>query len=185
MACAPPSRRPARWPRRCSQRYVRLIKIGARVIEHTARIRIHLPSSCPERSLFRTVRSLSCRAAHEQWGRGPDQPPTEAHQFRARCTASGNTPIQPIGLLPLARSTYVQKRGASCIFAAKIPNHRRRRLLRRRSQWPRRHATQPRDELPPSHQRSPTAGTTAYRSRGRMSGLDADLFCSAAGRSWP
>ena len=33
----------------------RLIKIGARVIEHTARIRIHLPSSCPERSLFRTV----------------------------------------------------------------------------------------------------------------------------------
>src|ERR1700745_3456863 len=33
----------------------RLIKIGARVIEHTARIRIHLPSSCPERSLFRAV----------------------------------------------------------------------------------------------------------------------------------
>jgi len=33
----------------------RLIKIGARVIEHTARIRIHLPSGCPERSLFRTV----------------------------------------------------------------------------------------------------------------------------------
>ena len=31
----------------------RLIKIGARVIEHTARIRIHLPSNCPE--LFRTV----------------------------------------------------------------------------------------------------------------------------------
>jgi len=37
----------------------RLIKIGARVIEHVARIRIHLPSSCPERALFRTVaRSL-------------------------------------------------------------------------------------------------------------------------------
>jgi Transposase DDE domain group 1 len=33
----------------------RLIKIGAQVIEHTARIRIHLPSSCPERALFRTV----------------------------------------------------------------------------------------------------------------------------------
>src|SRR5258705_1787591 len=33
----------------------RLIKIGARVIEHVARIRIHLPSSCPERALFRTV----------------------------------------------------------------------------------------------------------------------------------
>lgn len=33
----------------------RLIKIGARVIEHAARIRIHLPTSCPERALFRHV----------------------------------------------------------------------------------------------------------------------------------
>jgi hypothetical protein len=33
----------------------RLIKIGARVIEHIARIRIHLPTSCPERALFRVV----------------------------------------------------------------------------------------------------------------------------------
>ena len=33
----------------------RLIKIGARVIEHIARIRIHLPTSCPERGLFRAV----------------------------------------------------------------------------------------------------------------------------------
>jgi hypothetical protein len=33
----------------------RLIKIGARVIEHIARIRVQLPSSCPERALFRTV----------------------------------------------------------------------------------------------------------------------------------
>jgi hypothetical protein len=33
----------------------RLIKLGARVIEHVARIRIHRPSSCPERTLFRTV----------------------------------------------------------------------------------------------------------------------------------
>ena len=31
----------------------RLIKIGARVIEHIARIRVHLPTSCPERALFR------------------------------------------------------------------------------------------------------------------------------------
>jgi Transposase DDE domain group 1 len=30
----------------------RLIKVGARVIEHIARIRIHLPTSCPERALF-------------------------------------------------------------------------------------------------------------------------------------
>jgi hypothetical protein len=33
----------------------RLIKIGARVIEHIARIRIHLPTSCPEGALFRTL----------------------------------------------------------------------------------------------------------------------------------
>ena len=37
----------------------RLIKIGARVIEHLARIRIQLPTSCPEGGLFRTVRSVS------------------------------------------------------------------------------------------------------------------------------
>src|SRR5258708_670301 len=33
----------------------RLIKIGARVIEHLARIRIQLPTSCPEGRLFRAV----------------------------------------------------------------------------------------------------------------------------------
>jgi len=33
----------------------RLIKIGARVVEHAARIRIHLPASCPERALFRHI----------------------------------------------------------------------------------------------------------------------------------
>jgi len=33
----------------------RLIKIAARVIEHIARIRIQLPTSCPEAALFRTV----------------------------------------------------------------------------------------------------------------------------------
>jgi Transposase DDE domain group 1 len=33
----------------------RLIKIGARVIEHIARIRVQLPTSCPEGALFRTI----------------------------------------------------------------------------------------------------------------------------------
>jgi hypothetical protein len=33
----------------------RLIKIAARVIEHVGRIRIKLPTSCPEGELFRTV----------------------------------------------------------------------------------------------------------------------------------
>src|SRR4030081_3521767 len=44
----------------------RLIKIGARVIEHIARIRVQLPTSCPEGALFRTValgRRLSGRGA--------------------------------------------------------------------------------------------------------------------------
>ena len=33
----------------------RLLKIGARVLERVARIRVHLPTSCPERALFRVV----------------------------------------------------------------------------------------------------------------------------------
>ena len=33
----------------------RLIKIGARVIEHIARIRVQLPTSFPEAALFRTI----------------------------------------------------------------------------------------------------------------------------------
>jgi hypothetical protein len=33
----------------------RLIKIGARVIEHVARIRVQLPTSCPDAALFRCV----------------------------------------------------------------------------------------------------------------------------------
>ena len=33
----------------------RLLKIGARVIEHISRIRIHLPTSCPEQALFRHI----------------------------------------------------------------------------------------------------------------------------------
>jgi hypothetical protein len=33
----------------------RLIKIGARMIEHIARIRVQLPTSCPEGALFRVV----------------------------------------------------------------------------------------------------------------------------------
>ena len=31
---------------------LRLIKIGARIVEHAARIRIHLPTTCPERTVF-------------------------------------------------------------------------------------------------------------------------------------
>ena len=41
----------------------RLIKIGARVIEHAARIRVHLPTSCPERSVFAAIATSFLRAA--------------------------------------------------------------------------------------------------------------------------
>src|SRR6202162_748565 len=46
----------------------RLIKIGARVIEHIARIRVQLPTSSPEGALFRAV-ALHGAAC-------PDEPPT-------------------------------------------------------------------------------------------------------------
>ncbi len=59
----------------------RLIKIDARIIEHAARIRIRLPTSCPEGALFRAVapgimpvRPVSGRAVC------PDEPPSEADQ---------------------------------------------------------------------------------------------------------
>ena len=54
----------------------RLIKIGARVIEHIARIRVQLPTSCPEGALFRTV-ALGLHAVRPM-SRGaacPDEPP--------------------------------------------------------------------------------------------------------------
>jgi hypothetical protein len=34
---------------------LRLLKIAARVIENGRRIRVHLPSSCVEKTLFRTI----------------------------------------------------------------------------------------------------------------------------------
>ena len=33
----------------------RLIKIAARIIEHAARVRVHLPTSCPQRSAFAAI----------------------------------------------------------------------------------------------------------------------------------
>jgi hypothetical protein len=41
----------------------RLIKIGARVIEHAARIRVHLPTSCPQRGVFAAVAAAFVPAA--------------------------------------------------------------------------------------------------------------------------
>ena len=55
----------------------RLIKIGARVIEHTARICIHLPPVAPSGRCSEPSPSLSCRAAHEPQGHvAPDARPS-------------------------------------------------------------------------------------------------------------
>jgi hypothetical protein len=48
----------------------RLIKIGARVIEHAARIRIQLPTNCPERWLFRVVALSGARVSRGRAKRG-------------------------------------------------------------------------------------------------------------------
>jgi hypothetical protein len=54
LMCAVRSAIPEKHPEFATLRD-RLIKIWARVIEHVARIRIHLPTSCPERALYRHV----------------------------------------------------------------------------------------------------------------------------------
>ena len=41
---------------------LRLIKIAARVIEGTARIRVHLPTACPDRAVFRQLAGRLCAA---------------------------------------------------------------------------------------------------------------------------
>jgi Transposase DDE domain group 1 len=49
----------------------RLIKIGARVIEHIARIRVRLPTSCPAATLFRTHCARPHAVAHKLRGHVP------------------------------------------------------------------------------------------------------------------
>ena len=39
----------------------RLIKIGARIVERAARIRIHLPTRCPQRNLFAQMAARAVR----------------------------------------------------------------------------------------------------------------------------
>ena len=86
----------------------RLIKIGARVIEHIARIRVQLPTSCPEATLFRTVALASCGQAHELRGREP----TSRHPRQVNPNASHSEwpHTDPAGRIasarPLAQQTY-------------------------------------------------------------------------------
>ena len=47
---------------------LRLIKIAARVIEGTARIRVHLPTACPDRAVFRQLAGGSAQPDRERRG---------------------------------------------------------------------------------------------------------------------
>jgi hypothetical protein len=56
---------PARSPLRCAEfntLRLRLIKIAARVVEGVARIRVFLPTACPERDIFRALAGRLCAA---------------------------------------------------------------------------------------------------------------------------
>jgi hypothetical protein len=65
---------------------LRLIQIGARVIEHAARIRVHLPTSCPQRSVFAAV-AASCRPRHPE-RRGELPLRARSPSTPTRCTES-------------------------------------------------------------------------------------------------
>jgi hypothetical protein len=41
---------------------LRLIKIAARVVEGVARIRVYLPTACPDRDVFRAIAGRLCAA---------------------------------------------------------------------------------------------------------------------------
>jgi hypothetical protein len=41
---------------------LRLIKIAARVVEGAARIRVYLPTACPDRAVFRSLAGQFCAA---------------------------------------------------------------------------------------------------------------------------
>ena len=56
---------PTRSPLRCAEfntLRLRLIKIAARVVEGVARIRVFLPTACPDRAVFRALAGRLCAA---------------------------------------------------------------------------------------------------------------------------
>jgi hypothetical protein len=76
----------------------RLIKIGARVIEHLARIRIQLPISCPVGALFRAVALHLHYPADKQRASRPDVPPARQITPNAlHCELRHTGPLGPAG----------------------------------------------------------------------------------------
>jgi hypothetical protein len=61
MRGAAPARSPLRYAEFNTLR-LRLIKIAARVVEGVARIRIFMPTTCPERDIFRALVGRLCTA---------------------------------------------------------------------------------------------------------------------------
>src|SRR5258707_11338242 len=98
----------------------RLIKIGARVIEHLARIRIQLPTSCPEGRLFRAVALRLAPSGMSGGASRPDAPPSEADQPQTRCTASGSKPVRADRPAARVRRADVQKWAAWCMIRANV-----------------------------------------------------------------
>ena len=89
----------------------RLIKIGARVIEHIARIRVQLLSTlvAQTRRCSAASHSASCRPAHRSRGHVPRRAADTAHQPRTRRITSCLTPIPPDG------TADTQKHAAWCV----------------------------------------------------------------------
>ena len=79
---------------------IKLIKIAARVIEHAARIRIHLPAGCPEQFCFTRTAVASRKPFRNCWGERPSTHPETRQRVAARFV------IAP-GRLP-RRASYVR-----------------------------------------------------------------------------
>ena len=85
----------------------RLIKIAARVIEHVARIRVQLPTTCPDAALSGMSHSASCLQVHKPRGCVPRRAADTVDQPRTRCITSCLAPISPDGSRHAsARLTY-------------------------------------------------------------------------------
>jgi hypothetical protein len=90
----------------------RLIKIGTRVIEHLARIRVQLPTSCPDAALFCCVALGFMPSGPIGRGalRAPCRAAEMADQLPTRRTASCLTPIPPDGTSARVSSHDLQKK---------------------------------------------------------------------------
>ena len=85
----------------------RLIKIAARVIEHVARIRVQLPTTCPDAALSGISHAASCLQVHKPRGCVPRRAADTVDQPQTRCITSCLAPISPDGSRHAsARLTY-------------------------------------------------------------------------------